>query len=411
MDNIRINELKIENVKRVKAFSLKPNENGLTIVGGGNRQGKTSVLDAIAWALGGDKYRPSMPQHEGAETPPYLRVELSNGLIVERKGKNSDLKVTDPNGTKSGQQLLNSFIEQLALDLPKFLYSSNKEKAQILLKIIGVGDKLKTLDNEEQKLYQERLTVGRIAEQKRSHAKELVFFPGVPEEPVSAMELLRQQQEILKKNDENRKKKEEIEKLQEKAVLLKEQITELMMQQKQVLSRLETVQREVDTLIDESTEEIEKKIQEVDETNRKVQSNLEKKKADEEAAKYEEDYRDLTGRIEKIRSNKKDLLDNADLPLPDLTVIDGELVYRGQKWDNMSGAEQLIVATSIVRRLNPKCGFVLIDKLEQMDLETLKEFGTWLEREGLQAIATRVSTGDECSIIIQDGCSARKNTD
>lgn len=133
MDNIRINELKIENVKRVKAFSLKPNENGLTIVGGGNRQGKTSVLDAIAWALGGDKYRPSMPQHEGAETPPYLRVELSNGLIVERKGKNSDLKVTDPNGTKSGQQLLNSFIEQLALDLPKFLYSSNKEKAQILL--------------------------------------------------------------------------------------------------------------------------------------------------------------------------------------------------------------------------------------------------------------------------------------
>lgn len=225
------------------------------------------------------------------------------------------------------------------------------------------------------------------------------------------MELLRQQQEILKKNDENRKKKEEIEKLQEKAVLLKEQITELMMQQKQVLSRLETVQREVDTLIDESTEEIEKKIQEVDETNRKVQSNLEKKKADEEAAKYEEDYRDLTGRIEKIRSNKKDLLDNADLPLPDLTVIDGELVYRGQKWDNMSGAEQLIVATSIVRRLNPKCGFVLIDKLEQMDLETLKEFGTWLERDGLQAIATRVSTGDECSIIIQDGCSARKNTD
>lgn len=86
MDNIQINELKIENVKRVKAFSLKPNENGLTIVGGGYRQGKTSVLDAIAWALGGDKYRPSMPHHKGVETPPYLRVELSNGLIIERKG-------------------------------------------------------------------------------------------------------------------------------------------------------------------------------------------------------------------------------------------------------------------------------------------------------------------------------------
>ena len=44
-----------------------------------------------------------------------------------------------------------------------------------------------------------------------------------------------------------------------------------------------------------------------------------------------------------------------------------------------------------------------MDKLEQMDLKTLQEFGTWLEQEGLQAIATRVSTGDECSIVIQDG--------
>ena len=61
------------------------------------------------------------------------------------------------------------------------------------------------------------------------------------------------------------------------------------------------------------------------------------------------------------------------------------------------------VSTAIVRKLNPKCGFVLLDKLEQMDMHTLHEFGQWLEQEGLQAIATRVSTGDECSIIIEDG--------
>ena len=69
----------------------------------------------------------------------------------------------------------------------------------------------------------------------------------------------------------------------------------------------------------------------------------------------------------------------------------------------MSGSEQLKVATAIVRELNPECGFVFIDKLEQMDIETMEEFGKWLENEGLQAIATRVSTGDECSIIIEDG--------
>jgi hypothetical protein len=63
------------------------------------------------------------------------------------------------------------------------------------------------------------------------------------------------------------------------------------------------------------------------------------------------------------------------------------------------------VATSIVRKLNPECGFVLLDKLEQLDTKTLDVFGKWLEKEGLQAIATRVSSGDECCILIEDGCS------
>ena len=77
---------------------------------------------------------------------------------------------------------------------------------------------------------------------------------------------------------------------------------------------------------------------------------------------------------------------------------------KGFKWDNMSSAEQLKVATAIIRKLNPNCGFVLMDKLEQMDNETMKDFGEWLEKEGLQVIATRVSTNKEdCSIIIEDG--------
>lgn len=89
--------------------------------------------------------------------------------------------------------------------------------------------------------------------------------------------------------------------------------------------------------------------------------------------------------------------------MPGLSVSEGELTYNGYKWDNMSGSEQLKVAAAIVRKINPNCGFVLIDKLEQMDTDTLKEFGEWLETEGLQAIATRVSTGGECSIVIEDG--------
>src|SRR5699024_4738617 len=129
---IKINQLKVENVKRVKAVKIEPSANGLTVIGGKNNQGKTSVLDAIAWALGGNRYRPSQAKREGSMTDPYLHIKLSNGLIVERKGKNSDLKVVDPNGEKAGQTLLDSFVEELAIDLPKFIDSSSKEKANTL---------------------------------------------------------------------------------------------------------------------------------------------------------------------------------------------------------------------------------------------------------------------------------------
>ena len=66
---VKINRLEIENVKRIKALVLTPTENGLTVIGGKNRQGKTSVLDAIAWALGGDRFRPEAAQRDGSVLP------------------------------------------------------------------------------------------------------------------------------------------------------------------------------------------------------------------------------------------------------------------------------------------------------------------------------------------------------
>ena len=139
--SVKISEFQIENVKRIRAVEMTPTENGLTIIGGGNNQGKTSVLDSIAWALGGDRFKPSQAMREGSHASPFLKIKLSNGIVVERAGKNSALKVIDPNGNKGGQLLLNEFVESFALNLPKFMEANAKEKANTLLQIIGVGDK------------------------------------------------------------------------------------------------------------------------------------------------------------------------------------------------------------------------------------------------------------------------------
>lgn len=407
---VKINKLEIENVKRVKAVTIEPTSNGLTILGGNNNQGKTSVLDAIAWALGGNKYKPSKPARDGSMNPPTLRLELSNGLIVERKGKNSDLKVTDPSGQKAGQQLLDSFVEELALNLPKFIESSAKDKANTLLQIIGVGDKLWELDRKEERLYNERRTIGQIADQKKKYAAEQPHFPEAPNELVSIADLIHEQQEILARNGENAKKRQNRENIVNSLHLsearlkqLKEQLAQEEATHESLMSDYIAANKSIEDLADESTDEIENSIANIEEINRKVRANLDKEKAEEDAKQYSSQYNNLSKQIQDVRDERTSLLDSADLPLPGLSVEDGELVFEGQKWDNMSGSQQLRVATAIVRKLKPECGFVLLDKLEQMDIPTLTEFGKWLESEGLQAIATRVSSGEECQIIIEDG--------
>ena len=408
--SVTITSLEAENVKRIKAVALTPAPTGLTLVGGNNNQGKTSVLDALAWALGGDRFRPDAAVRDGAMAPAHLKVTLSNGVIVERKGKNSALTVTDPTGRRSGQQLLNSFIEPLALDLPRFMEASDREKADILLKIIGIGTELHTRDLEIKSLYNKRTFTGQLAQQKKHFAEELIYYPDAPEEPVSASDLIRQQQEILARNGENQRKRDLLAQLTDLFVRQKKVVADLEFQLSTEKQRLTTMHADVKIaqtsaadLQDESTAELEASIQNIEETNQKVRANLEKARAEDEAARYARDYDKLTEAITQKRADRIALLNGADLPLPELSVEDGALTYKGKHWRDMSGSDQLRVATAIIRRLNPDCGFVLLDKLEQMDMTTLTEFGRWLESEGLQAIATRVSTGSECQIIIEDG--------
>ncbi len=402
---VKISTLELENVKRIKAVTLAPSANGLTIIGGNNGQGKTSVLDAIAWALGGEKFRPTGAQREGSVIPPHLRVTLSNGLIVERKGESGSLKVTDPDGRKGGQQLLNEFVEQLALNLPKFIEATPKAKAETLLKIIGVGDKLHAIDAQIEQRYNQRTEIGRIAQQKHKYADELPVHADAPAEEISISELIQRQQAILAKNGENqrlRRNRDICEQELARAQQAFDLAAEVFEKAKQ---DAEVARKSAEDLTDESTAEIEQSIADIDVINRKVRENASRERAEQDAADLDAQYAELTETIENLRTERTNLLNNADLPLAGLSVEGGELTYNGAKWDCMSASEQLRVAVAIVRRLNPECGFVLMDKLEQMDTATLADFGKWLESEGLQVIATRVSTGGECSVIIEDGTS------
>jgi len=412
---VSIARIEIENAKRVKAFYMSPARSGLTVIGGKNGQGKTSILDSLAWAVGGGRKAPSNPHRDGSMSPPSIKVELSNGLVAERKGAKSALTVTDPTGKRGGQALLDAFVSEFALDLPKFLDSNAKDKAKILLQILGIGDELGRLEQEEARIYNERHAIGQIYDSKRKHADELPEFPDVPSEPVSVSDLIQAQQEILARNGENQRKRENLASLEgklkaatDKVLALQVQLDEAVAHEALCAVDVETAKKSAANLQDESTAELEAQIENFESMNAQISANLQKQAAKDEAAQYGAQRDEKEQAIDAVRRERLALLDSAPLPLPGLTVEDAELRYNGQAWDGMSSSEQLRVAVAIVRQLQPNCSFVLMDKLEQMDLDTLTEFGAWLEAEGLQVIATRVSTGEECTIVIEDGLPAGK---
>ena len=411
---VTISSLDFENVKRIKAVRLEPSESGLTVIGGRNAQGKTSVLDAICWALGGGKYKPADPRRDGAAGEPSLRVELSNGIVVERKGKAGSLKVTDSTGAKAGQALLDSFVEQFALDVPRFLQATDKDRALTLLRIIGVEDQLREYEKQEASLTQRRLTTGQVERQRRGAVETMAYYPDAPESAVDVAGLAEQQRDALERNAENQRIRDDLEQLRVDRARVEHEAAQLAAQAQVKTAQLAEVDKRIAEaegvvagLVDVDVSGMAEAIADAEETNRKVAANNAFICAKAEADELKEEYDALDAEVDRVRADRMALLEGADMPLPGLSVEGDRLMYNGHAWADMSGSEQMRVATAIVRRINPACGFVLVDKLEQMDAQTLAEFAAWCEGEGLQVIGTRVSTGGECSVVIEDGMVVR----
>ena len=418
MEPVKISSLELSNVKRIRAVQITPTKDGLTVIGGRNAQGKSSVLDAIAWALGGNKLKPQNPNRDGGATPAKLHVELSNGIVVERRGKNGALYVRDANGGKGTQKLLDEFLSALALDLRKFMAGSDKDKADALLQTLGIDRELAALDSRIQAVFDERRDAARVAKKDKVYADGLPHHEDAPDEPVSITELIQQQQAILAKNGENQRKRDRLKEITFEKHRIVDEIERLEAQLKDIQARVnerrasyevvakdeEIALTEAADLQDESTEEIEASIANIEAINKQVSDNQQWMRAHESAKKSAAKQKELDAKLTKLRKERVDLLDGAPLPLEGLAVDgDGRMTYKGQVWSDMSSAEQLRVATAIVQATKPDCGFVLVDELEKFDSEQLADFGAWATERGLQVIGTRVGTDDACTIIIEDG--------
>lgn len=424
MSNVKITSLEVENVKRVVAVSLDCTGQSLTVIGGNNGDGKTSVLDSIMWALGGDRFKPTNPVHQGADGV-YIKVTLDNGVTVERKGVNGALKVTSGTG-KGGQSLLNEFVNTFALNLPKFMNAPAVEKSKMLLDVFpGLGAELNRLNQEAKRIFDERHAIGQVADRKAKYAEELPFDFEAPAELLSGAEMAKRMQEALAVNGRNQAQRNSVKQLEDQVKSMTYRVESTQKRVRDLEKSLEEARAELNRvtvdqlhavdqlniskvsasqLKDEDVTAVQKELENIDALNARCRANESKRNAEAEAAELKAQYNEATTKLEEVRRKRIELLAGVQMPLAGLSLDEeGQLIYRGQPWDCMSGAEQLRVSAAICAAVNPKCGFVLLDKLEAMDVDSLREFGDWLAERNMQAIGTRVSKGDECSIVIEDG--------
>lgn len=463
----KITGFTISDFKRIRLVDIQPNENGLTILGGRNRQGKSSALDAIAYALGGEAFRPSNINNTESDENANIRVKL-NGLVVERKGKNAELKVTDERGMKGNQSLLNEIVSKFALDLGAFINASEKDKAKMLLQMFPeLEAELDKLNRQNTEIKDARTEINRDVKLLQARFDSMPNFLDAPAEEIRIEDLTAELQKATDAETAMARKKIDIEAIRSEIERLRIEFTagrkkqdsmnaelenfdacakaeadelekEFIRRRNEMKNRQDTEKRKLqdelcrtvgriqdiehagisaksnldrmeaeiasDPNLAEQKADILARIQKTNQTNGHVRTNAERRKVYSEIEARKKESAEKTEVLDAIAQKRAELLKNANLPLPELSINDeSELLYNGQKWDCMSDSERLKVATAICMGTKPGCGFVLIDGLETMDSETLAEFGDWLAKRNMQGIGTIVGN-EQATVIIEDGC-------
>ncbi len=471
MEKSKITGFTVQDFKRVKFVEIQPNENGMTIIGGDNGQGKTSILDALGYALGGEAFRPSSVNNTEGDGNAYIKVEI-DGLVVERAGKNGALKVTDARGMRGNQTLLNTIVSKFAIDLGTFMKATDADKTKMLLDMFPeLKGSLEALKAEDLKVREER------ADMNRDIKRLQITIDGMPEIADAPQAETNLDDLNAKLADANRRRTAVVAKIEaEKAkkgeeAVLRERIAGIDKDIKlyantrdenvaKKLSELETLKKSVDEMqkhiadlessvqpykdeanaaiakleeqknelaqkadgivsesndvilkledegcgIDDEIEAINWDMKAAGENNEKFRKANERLAKLKEISQLREQSDKKTAELQDIDRRRTELLQQANLPLPELSIdADGMLLYKGQKWDCMSGSERLKVATAISMNTKPGCGFVLVDGLEALDGKTLREFDAYLTERNMQCIGTIVGENN-ATVVIEDGC-------
>lgn len=398
-------------MKRLKAVEITPDGN-LVVLSGRNGQGKTSVLDAITYALGGKGAVCAEPIRRGQETAEIV-CDLGD-LVVKRRftaGGGTTLEVTSRDGLRfpSPQAMLDKLVGELTFDPLAFSREKPARQAEILRELVGLD--LAPLDARRAELYTERTAVNKRATSLRARFEAMPRHELAPADPVDVGDLADQLKAAQAANQENAAQRRNLERIRSASLETRKEVDRLREELEDAedrLRRLDEQQKQAETSVaglqDVDTAALLEQIRGAEAINRQVRENHERRAVAAEHAVADRQSGDLTAQIEAVDQQKAEAIAAARMPVQGLGFdAAGVVTLNGLPLDQASAAEQLRVSVAIGLAMNPKLRVLLIRDASLLDKDSLAMVSEMAKKANAQVWCEMVSDGDGVGIVIEDG--------
>lgn len=409
--------LQIENIKKIKAVTIRPNGDFVEITGR-NGQGKSTVLDSIWWALKGKDNIQTAPIRNGQDKG-SIKLEI-DGYLIERTFRRNQVggdyttKITvttkDHATMKSPQAVLDGFTGMLGFDPLAFMRQTPREQYDTLRGLCKLEVDVEELDRHYKELFAQRTDVNRDVKAAQMRLDSMTLPENAPTERVDVSALVEKVNEINHKNSEIAQRQRMRQTLLADNVRRSEEAVKLH-------ARLATIEREneqADSQIRDITNYLhENKMQDPAQYTDKIKQaeqinsimDLRDRRSFEEKALHtaQTHANELTKQMQELQTQKKSAIEAAKLPVSGLEFGEGELLLNGVPLAQLSAAEQLKLSMDIAMAENPQLRVVLLKDASLLDKESMEYIRARAEKEGYQVWAERVASDGAVGFTIENG--------
>lgn len=404
----RIIKLEATNFKRLKAVEITPTGD-LVVISGRNGQGKTSVLDAITAALGGNNTKAlPRPIRDGAGNAEIV-LETEDLIITRRfTPSGTTLTVVGKDGLKvpKGQAKLDALLGRLSLDPLAFTMLDEKQQLKTLLDLVELDFDPIALDKQRAGIFEQRTDVNRDLKNAKAAADAITVTPDMAKlKPVSVTDLLAEYRAAQNAQLQQATDLRALGEAQGVIDVIDAQIADLMKRREEAAASADRLFAIVDNHAPTpDLDAIQAKMNNAEQINADVRTVEAWGRADALATDLAQQAYDLTEQLAEIDKRKRDGLAKAKFPggLP-LGFDDSGVLLNGIPFKQASGAEQLRASLAMAIALNPALRVIRIADGSLLDSEGLQLVADMATKHDCQVWIEVVSDGDGFGVMIEDG--------